>query len=351
MNDAELLNEVARGLPPERYDAPHYDYRDKVAIVTGASQGIGRHAAFGLARCGAKLVLAGRSEEGQETVEIIAADRKAREAGGEAVFVRTDVRNEDDVAAMIDETMSRYGALHYAINNAGHSGINNPIEEQTAANYEDVFAVNVRGLLLCMKHQIRVMRQNVPPQKRKEGWRTDPGKGETRERAGYGRIVNIGSAAAFIGFPRAGIYIASKHAVQGLTQTAALELAADTDIRVNLLVPGSVKTHNYELFSESRDEFKSCSSRRTRPNRFSCPRTASQRYCSCAATARTSVSDNPCSSTGVIPPNRCALHQRPPYRTPQMIVIGALRPGNASCQGTHPDEQAPEPDAWLGVGW
>lgn len=256
MNEAELLKEVARGKPPERYDAPDYDYRDRVGIVTGASQGIGRHAAFGLARSGAKVVLAGRSDDGQETVEIIAADRQVRDAGGEAVFVRTDVRHEDDIEAMVEATMSRYGALHFAVNNAGYSGINDPIEDQTAANYDDVFAVNVRGLLLCMKHEIRAMRRNEPPMKRKEAWHTDPTKGESTRRTGYGRIINLGSAAAFIGFPRAGIYIASKHAVQGLTQTAALELAADTDIRVNLLVPGSVKTHNYELFTESRDEFK-----------------------------------------------------------------------------------------------
>ncbi len=256
MNDAELLKEVARGKPAERYDAPQYDYRGKVAIITGASQGIGRHAAFGLARCGAKIVLAGRSEEGQETVAMIAADPQVREIGGESIFLQTDVRHEDEIEATNNETMSRYGAVHFAINNAGHSGVNDPIENQTTANYDDVFGVNVRGLLVCMKHEIRAMRRNVPPPKRREGWRTDPTKGETRERSGYGRIVNVGSAAAFVGFPRAGIYIASKHAVQGLTQTAALELAADTDIRVNLLVPGSVKTHNDELFSEGRDEFK-----------------------------------------------------------------------------------------------
>ena len=256
VSDAELLREVARGGPADRYDAPQYDYRGKVAVVTGAGQGVGRHAAFGLARCGAKVVLAGRSDEGQETVEIIARDQQARDAGGEALFLRTDVTQETEIEGMIEETVSRYGALHFALNNAGHSGINNPIEDQTADNYDAVFAVNVRGLLLCMKHEIRAMRKNEPPRKRKEGWHTDPAKGETQERSGYGRIVNVGSAAAFIGFPRAGIYITSKHAVHGLTQTAAIELAADTDIRVNMVVPGSIKTHNYELFSESKDEMK-----------------------------------------------------------------------------------------------
>ncbi len=256
MSDADLLREVARGGPADQYDGPMYDYRGKVAVVTGASQGVGRHSAFGLARCGAKVVLAGRSEEGQETVEMIANDRQARDAGGEALFMRTDVTKESEIEAMIGETVSRHGAVHFAVNNAGHSGINDMIEHQTAANYDAVFDVNVRGLLLCMKHEIRVMRRNEPPRKRKEGWRTDPAKGETQGRSGYGRIVNLGSAAAFIGFPRAGIYIASKHAVHGLTQTAAIELAADTDIRVNMVVPGSVKTHNYELFTEGRDELK-----------------------------------------------------------------------------------------------
>jgi|GEM_PF-329056 len=256
MSDAELLREVAQGLPADRYDAPFYDYRGKVAIVTGASQGVGRHAAFGLARCGAKVVLAGRSGQGQETVDMIASDRQARDAGGEALFLRTDMTEETQIEAMIENTVSHYGALHFAINNAGHSGINNPIEDQTADNYDAVFAVNVRGLLLCMKHEIRAMRRNEPPQKRKNGRHTDPSKGETQNRSGYGRIINVGSAASFIGFPRAGIYIASKHAVHGLTQAAALELAAETDIRVNMVVPGSVKTHNYELFTESRDEMK-----------------------------------------------------------------------------------------------
>ncbi|MBA2304760.1 MAG: SDR family oxidoreductase, partial [Acidobacteria bacterium] len=242
--------------PADRYDAPPYDYRGKVALVTGASQGVGRHAAFGLARCGASVVLAGRSDEGQETVDMIASDRQARDAGGGALFVRTDVTQETEIEAVIEEAVSRYGALHFAINNAGHNGVNTLTEDQTAANYDAVFAVNVRGLLLCMKHEIRAMRRNQPPPKRKKGWRTDPAKGETQERTGYGRIVNVGSAAAFIGFPRAGIYIASKHAVHGLTQTAAIELAADTDIRVNMVVPGSVKTHNYELFTESQDALK-----------------------------------------------------------------------------------------------
>ncbi|MBA3258384.1 MAG: SDR family NAD(P)-dependent oxidoreductase [Gemmatimonadales bacterium] len=89
MSDAELLREVAQGGPADRYDAPQYDYRGKVAIVTGASQGVGRHSAFGLARCGAKVILAGRSEEGQETVDMIESDRQTGDVGGEAVFMRT----------------------------------------------------------------------------------------------------------------------------------------------------------------------------------------------------------------------------------------------------------------------
>lgn len=242
--------------PAEDYYAPRYDYSGKVAIVTGASQGIGRHVAFGLARCGATVVVASRSQGGPQTVEMIAGDRRAQEAGGRGRFIECDVSKEDAVSAMIDETINQFGVLHFAVNNAGHSGMNAPIDEQTEQNYRDVFDANVMGALFCMKHEIRAMRKNAAPQARPKFAEADAALGATTERRGYGRIVNIGSAAAYIGFPTAGIYIASKHALLGLTQTAAVELAADTDIRVNMMTPGSVRTHNYELFSEGKDEIK-----------------------------------------------------------------------------------------------
>ena len=248
-------NKYAHGAA-ESYDIPKYNFSDKVALVTGASQGIGRHTAFALARCGAKVVLASRSDGGQETEDMIAKDAKSQEAGGEGYFVRCDIGNEEEVKTAIDKGCSKYGALHFAINNAGHSGKNGSIEDQTAENFDSVFNVNVRGSFFCMKHEIKAMRKNEPSKKRAQAAEADTEHGATKERSGYGRIVNVGSGASFIAFPQAGIYVASKHALFGLTQNAAVELAADTDIRVNMVVPGSVKTHNYDLFTEGKDEMK-----------------------------------------------------------------------------------------------
>ena len=242
--------------PVDDYHAPRYPFDDKVALVTGGSQGIGRHVAIGLARCGAKVAVVSRSRGGPETVELIAGDRTCREAGGEAHFIECDVSGEDAVKAAVDETLERYGALHLAVNNAGHSGENGPIEDQTEENYRSVFDTNVMGALFCLKHEIKAMRRNDPPPRRARGDDADAEHGANAGRTGYGRIVNIGSAAAFVSFPMAGIYAASKHALNGLTQAAAIELAPDTDIRVNMVVPGSVKTHNYELFSGGKDEMK-----------------------------------------------------------------------------------------------
>lgn len=256
MNLPELEDGGYAHGPVDDYYAPKYNYSDRVAVVTGASQGIGRHIAFGLARCGATVVIASRSQGGPQTVEMITNDVKAQAAGGKGHFIQCDVSSEAAVKAMIDETVNRFGALHFAVNNAGHSGENAPIEEQTEKNYRSVFDTNVMGAMFCMKHEIKAMRKNTPSKKRVQAAEADKDHGATTERTGYGRIVNIGSAAAYIAFPTAGIYVASKHALQGLTQTAAVELAADTDIRVNMVVPGSVKTFNYEVFSEGQDQMK-----------------------------------------------------------------------------------------------
>ncbi|BDD06754.1 SDR family oxidoreductase [Aureibacter tunicatorum] len=256
-NDLPPLNDggYAHG-PADSYDIPNYDFADKVALVTGASQGIGRHVAFALARCGAKVIVSSRSQGGVETVDMISNDELSKKAGGQGYFIKCDVSKENEVQSMVNETLEKFGALHFAVNNAGHSGINNLVEDQSGENFDDVFNTNVKGSLFCMKAEIKAMRRNEPSAKRKNTGAEYAGPGTTMKRSGYGRIVNIGSAAAFIGFPRAGMYIASKHALMGLTQTAAIELAADTDIRVNMVVPGSVKTHNYELFTEGSEEMK-----------------------------------------------------------------------------------------------
>jgi NAD(P)-dependent dehydrogenase (short-subunit alcohol dehydrogenase family) len=202
------------------------DFDDRVAIVTGGSMGIGRAAALEFARRGAKVLISARSEGGQETADMIAAE------GGEALFVRSDIARESDVETLVRTALQRWGKLDFALNNAGHSGKNAPIHEQTAENYDAVFDSNVRGMLFCLKHEIRAMLRN-----------------------GFGRIVNVASDAGYIGFPTAGIYVASKHAVMGLTRSAALEVV-DQSIRVNAVIPGSVTTRNFEIFTEGKQESK-----------------------------------------------------------------------------------------------
>ena len=119
-----------------------------------------------------------------------------------------------------------------------------------------MFDVNVKGAFFCMKHQVKAMRRNAPKPARAHDRRADPKVGEVTERSGYGRIVNVGSAAAYIGVPQVGLYVASKHALLGLTKNVALETARDTDIRCNMVVLGSIKTQNYEFFTEGQLEGK-----------------------------------------------------------------------------------------------
>ncbi len=210
---------------------PVYDYSNKVVLVTGGSRGIGRETCLAFARCGTKVVISARSDDGQETADMIYKE------GGDAIFVRSDIAKEADVKKLIQTAIEKYGQLDFAINNAGHSGHNGFIHEQTESNYDTVFDSNVRGTLLCMKHELLAMLNNNDGQ-------------------GYGRIVNVASSAGFIGLPRIGIYVASKHAMMGLTRTAGLEYATK-NIRVNAVVPGTVdKTLNYDIFAENNDEIK-----------------------------------------------------------------------------------------------
>lgn len=188
--------------------------QSKVALVTGGTSGIGRVTAELFAKRGAKVVLTGRREpEGQAVVKAIKA------SGGEAHFVKGDVALEADVKRMVDETVSRFGRLDYAFNNAGIEGeAPLPTTEQRLENYRKVFDINVLGVLLSMKHQIPAMLKN-----------------------GGGSIVNNASIAGRVGFAGLSVYAASKHAVLGLTKCAAVEFGKQ-GVRVNAVSPAAIQT-------------------------------------------------------------------------------------------------------------
>jgi NAD(P)-dependent dehydrogenase (short-subunit alcohol dehydrogenase family) len=198
----------------------------KVVLITGALTGIGRAAALAFAREGAHVVVSGRhDEEGKKLVA------ELREEGAEADFVRSDVRHEDDVRNLIDKTVARFGRLDVAVNNAGTEGKPGPVTDQTAESYAATFDTNVLGTLLSMKHELRVM---VPQ--------------------GSGSIVNVSSAYGRVGAAGASVYVASKHAVEGLTKSAALEVAG-TGVRVNVVAPGTTDTGMLTRFTNT-DENK-----------------------------------------------------------------------------------------------
>lgn len=202
-------------------------FNGKVVLITGAGSGIGRAAALAFAREGAKLVLGNRNADaGTQVVSEIKA------AGGEATFRRTDVLVEKDVAALVDLAAGTYGRLDVAFNNAGVEGTLAPLTEQTDENFRTVFDVNVRGVWLSMKYEIPVML-----------------------RTGGGSVINNSSIAGSIGFAGASIYVASKHAVLGLTRTAALEYSK-SGVRVNAVSPAAIDTPMLDRFTGNSPETK-----------------------------------------------------------------------------------------------
>jgi NAD(P)-dependent dehydrogenase (short-subunit alcohol dehydrogenase family) len=191
-----------------------------VVLITGALTGIGRAAAFAFAREGASVVVSGRREEiGQQLAT------ELRALGGKAEFIRADVRVDAEVKSLVDQTVERFGRLDAAVNNAGTEGKPGPVVDQTAESFAETFDTNVLGTLLSMKHELRVMLAQKS-----------------------GSIVNISSAYGKIGAAGASVYAASKFAVEGLTKSAALEVAT-SGVRIKAVAPGPIETGMLDRFT------------------------------------------------------------------------------------------------------
>jgi len=197
-----------------------------VVLITGALTGIGRATAIAFAQEGARIIVSGRREEEGRKLET-----ELRELGAEAEFIRADVRHEDDVRNLVDQTVQRFDRLDVAVNNAGTEGKTGPITEQSPESYAATFDTNVLGTLLSLKHELRVMSAQKS-----------------------GSIVNLSSTFGRVGAPGASLYVASKHAVEGLTKSAALE-GAPFGVRVNVVAPGPIETEMLSRFAGS-DERK-----------------------------------------------------------------------------------------------
>jgi NAD(P)-dependent dehydrogenase (short-subunit alcohol dehydrogenase family) len=194
-------------------------FEGKVALVTGATSGIGRATALAFAREGARVVVSGRRKSaGDDTV------RRIRDLGGDSVFVHADITVHEDVAGLVGSTVDTYGRVDCAFNNAGYLGAIAAVSAQDIVDYERTMATNVLGTLLCLRCELAAMLE-----------------------AGSGAIVNNASLAGLVGSPDNSIYSASKHAVVGLTQSTALEVAS-RGIRINAVCASSVETDMDEHF-------------------------------------------------------------------------------------------------------
>src|SRR6202140_3521574 len=191
-----------------------------VVLITGAVTGIGRAAAVAFAKKGAKVVVAGRRDEAGEALA-----EELRSFGSEAEFINADVRNEDDVRTLIDQIVEQFGRLDVAVNNAATEGPVGPITDQTAESYAATFDTNVLGVILSMKHEVRIMQGR-----------------------GSGNIINIASTYGHAGAAGAAVYVGSKHAVEGITKSVALEVV-QSGLRVNAVAPGATDTDMLTRFT------------------------------------------------------------------------------------------------------
>ncbi|QBR72274.1 SDR family oxidoreductase [Beijerinckiaceae bacterium] len=195
-----------------------------VVLITGALTGIGRATALAFAHEGARIVISGRGDEAGKTFAT-----ELRALGAEAEFIRADVRHEDEVSFLVDQTVKRFGRLDVAVNNAGTEGKSGPVIEQSAESYAATFETNVLGTVLSLKHELRVMQAQR-----------------------HGNIINLSSTLGHKAAPGVSLYAASKHAVEGLTKAAALE-SAEFGVRVNAVAPGPVETEMLNRVTGSAD--------------------------------------------------------------------------------------------------
>ena len=193
-------------------------FSGKVALVTGGTSCIGKATAIAFSRAGAKVLTGRREKEGAQVADEI------KKLGGEAAFVRADVAKDGDVKKMVDFTVDKFGKLDVAFNNAGVEWMG-PLDQATEAEFRRIFDINVWGVLNSMRHEIPAMLKN-----------------------GGGAIVNTSSVAGHVGLPQVSVYIASKHAVEGLTKSVALEFAK-RNVRINAIAPGVIGTEMFDRFA------------------------------------------------------------------------------------------------------
>jgi NAD(P)-dependent dehydrogenase (short-subunit alcohol dehydrogenase family) len=191
-----------------------------VVLITGALSGIGRATAIAFAKNGATVVVSGRRDEAGKALA-----EELRSFGSEAEFINADVRKEEDVRALMDRTIEQFGRLDVAVNNAATEGPVGPITDQTAESYAATFDTNVLGVILSMKHEVRVMQGR-----------------------GSGNIINIASTYGHAGAAGAAVYVGSKHAVEGITKSVALEVV-QSGLRVNAVAPGATDTDMLTRFT------------------------------------------------------------------------------------------------------